>query len=86
MTNLLSNSREKGWDHMDAQKLIRGIDEEIARLEQVRALLCENGFSKPQSGRRRTLTPEGREKIAAAQRKRWAKVPRHNSGSKSLSR
>jgi hypothetical protein len=59
---------------MEVNGIIRGIDEELARLQQVRALLAgKNGFSPP---KKRHLSAEARERIAAAQRKRWAKQKR----------
>lgn len=68
---------------MDTQKIVAEIDAEIFRLEQVKALLtgtktAENRKSnRPgmarRSGKKRTLSAEAREKIAAAQRARWAK-------------
>ena len=64
---------------MDTSELIANIDDEIARLRQVRALLA--GDSGRDRGRRsanrprkrRKLSAEARAKIAAAQKKRWAK-------------
>lgn len=60
---------------MDTAQLISEVDSEISRLQQVRALLAGErsvNRAKPR-GRRRTLSAEARAKIAAAQRKRWAK-------------
>ena len=63
---------------MDTTEILRGIDEEIARLMQVRNLLRGGGgggVPSPFAGRvrkKRVLSREAREKIAAAQRKRWA--------------
>ncbi len=57
------------------------IDAEIKKLTQARALLASstNGAS-PLRGRpakrKWTMSAEAREKIAAAQRRRWAKVKR----------
>ena len=71
---------------MDTTEIIKTIDAEIARLEQVRALL--NGHTTtPKRGRpisskpvaapkplkRRKMSAEGRARIAAAQKARWAK-------------
>jgi len=52
------------------------IDAEIKKLTQARALLA--GTSNSSRGRRKkgTMSPEGRARIAAAQRKRWAKAKR----------
>jgi hypothetical protein len=67
-------------------EILAALGAEIARLQQVRNLLSGQGTRSPikaQGGRtignalaakKRTLSPEGRERIAAAQRKRWAKV------------
>jgi hypothetical protein len=71
---------------MDTREIIQTIDAEIARLEQARALL--NGHTAPaKRGRpfgskpvatskpvRRKLSAEGRARIAAAQKARWAKT------------
>jgi len=71
---------------MDTTEIIQTIDAEIARLEQARALL--NGHTAPaKRGRplgskpvatskplRRKLSAEGRARIAAAQKARWAKT------------
>ena len=60
---------------MDTAQLISEIDSEISRLQQARALLAGghtvNG-AQPRGGKR-TLSAEARARIAAAQRKRWAK-------------
>lgn len=60
---------------MNTQEILVHINEEIARLEQVKALLnggAINGAA-PKTGKR-ILSAEARKKIAAAQRRRWAKV------------
>jgi hypothetical protein len=60
---------------MDNQSIIAAIDEEIARLQQVRSLLGGGGFPGPFKGktkRKWVMSAEARERIAAAQRKRWA--------------
>jgi hypothetical protein len=77
---------------MNTDALIRELDMEIARLQQVKALLSgatvkakrgpkpkgskhatsfAYGSNKPP---RRTMTAEGRARIAAAQKARWAKA------------
>jgi hypothetical protein len=60
---------------MDASLLIAEIDSEISRLQQVRALLTgagsTSGMKRPR--KKRTLSPEARARIAAAQKLRWAK-------------
>jgi hypothetical protein len=63
---------------MTIANIIEELDAEIARLQQVRTLLS----SGPTSGvrgsgngiprKKHSLSPEARERIAAAQRKRWA--------------
>jgi hypothetical protein len=71
---------------MDTAEILQTIDAEIARLEQVRALL--NGHTAPvKRGRpigsnattttkapRRKMSAEGRARIVAAQKARWAKA------------
>ena len=65
--------------------LIKELDAAIALLTRVRSLAvaaAEPKESKQQSKKsnpkqlKRTLSPEGREAIAAAQKKRWAKIKR----------
>ena len=71
---------------MNSQEILEHIDNEISRLQQVKALLQgTSGRSAGKPGRtranaapatavkvKRVLSPEARKKIAAAQRKRWA--------------
>lgn len=68
--------------------ILATIDEEISRLQQVRALLVSGGTATDHRGSRRGRPPgrpakkavkrkisaEGRKRIAAAQRARWAKL------------
>jgi hypothetical protein len=68
---------------MDIVGIVAGIDEEIARLEKVKALLAEEGAPAPKKRVRppgikskRILSPEARAKIAAVQKRRWAKAKR----------
>ena len=66
---------------MDTAAIIEQIDAEIERLEKVKALLTGETIAArrgrpPGSGMKRTLSPEARAKIAAAQKKRWAKAKR----------
>jgi hypothetical protein len=71
---------------METSAILAAIDEEIERLQQVRELLVGGdgtrrgrpparsfpfGANKPR--KKRFLSAEARAKIAAAQRKRWAK-------------
>jgi hypothetical protein len=52
--------------------IVQNIDAEISRLEKARALLI--GHTAPlKPGKRSRMSAEGRARIAAAQRKRWAK-------------
>jgi hypothetical protein len=64
---------------MSIENVLSEIDTEIARLEQVRNLLTDTGARKLAKtsaakgrGKKRTLSAEGRARIAAAQKKRWA--------------
>jgi len=60
---------------MDTAQLISEIDSEISRLQQARTLLAGERIDgrANRRGGKRTLSAEARAKIAAAQRKRWAK-------------
>jgi hypothetical protein len=61
---------------MNTSELLTAIDSEISRLQQVRSLLTggKNGHTRPgkKPAKKRILSAEARERIAAAQRKRWA--------------
>jgi len=70
---------------MGIDSILAEIDAEIARLTQARALLASMGSATPaatkvkaatktakKAGKKRTLSPEARKRIADAQRKRWA--------------
>ena len=64
---------------MSQTDILSLIEAEISRLEQARALIAEVAKSqytvataKPR--KRRTLSPEARQRIVEAQRKRWAKL------------
>ena len=63
---------------MNTSELITAIDAEISRLQQARKLLA--GATGTQSAqpkkRKRTLSAEGRARISAAQKKRWAQRKR----------
>jgi CII-binding regulator of phage lambda lysogenization HflD len=75
---------------VNTNEILEHINAEISRLQQVKALLqgSTNGYSKSASAAssngsaapkvkvkgKRVLSVEARKKIAAAQRKRWAKV------------
>ncbi|HEY6851126.1 MAG TPA: hypothetical protein VI320_33555 [Terracidiphilus sp.] len=72
---------------MAIESILAQIDEEIAKLEQIRSLLANTSVAakavkaprakkasaKEKGKKRRTLSPEARNRIADAQRKRWAK-------------
>lgn len=65
---------------MTREELIAAVEEEISRLEKVRSLLESTGGSRiatPSFGNRprkkRVLSAEARARIAAAQKRRWAK-------------
>ena len=65
---------------MTREELVAAVDEEISRLEKVRALLQNTGGSRlaaPSFGNRprkqRVLSADARARIAAAQKRRWAK-------------
>jgi hypothetical protein len=71
---------------MDTKEILAHIDTEIARLQQVKDILsgsatkAKRGPNKakaihvPIIVRKRTMSAEGRARIAAAQKKRWATV------------
>ena len=71
---------------MEHQSIISAIDAEIARMEKARKLLAQGSsidgavVRRATTGRKpakkRTMSPEGRKRIAEAQRKRWAKTHR----------
>ena len=63
---------------MNTAELLAGVDEEISRLQQVRNLLRGGGGGVPspfatKSRKKRVLSADARARIAAAQRRRWAK-------------
>jgi len=65
---------------MNREQIIAAIDDEILRLQQVRKLLQTATGSRPASTgstakttKKRVLSPEARQRIAAAQKRRWAK-------------
>jgi hypothetical protein len=75
---------------MDTTEILQTIDAEIARLEKARALLNGHVSAPAKRGRptkslaavntvkpaRRKVSAEGRARIAAAQKARWAKAKR----------
>lgn len=63
---------------MNTSELLSSIDAEIARLHEVKALLAGQDKHQrpkfaPRRGGARFMSAEARARIAAAQRKRWAK-------------
>ncbi len=67
---------------MSHERIVAVIDEEISKLQQVRRLLQSAGSSSVVSGitgrrskprKKRVLSAEARQRIAAAQKRRWAK-------------
>ena len=84
---LLATTFASGEWHLNTKEILEHINSEITRLQQVKALLqgTANGHSKgasagstngsaPKVKGKRVLSLEARKKIAAAQRKRWAKA------------
>ena len=74
---------------MNSDALIKSIDQEISRLQEVRKLLVKSGNSvarkasstsarKTAKPVKRVLSPEARQRIADAQKKRWAAAKRAN--------
>jgi hypothetical protein len=68
---------------MEMKGILAEIDAEIQKLEQVRAILTgkdgHHGTKIPPFRRKkRQLSPEARERIAAAQKARWAKMKKAN--------
>jgi hypothetical protein len=70
---------------MSNDPIIAAIDEELAKLREVRRLLAQSGkidtkkllaSTAAKKSSKRTLSPEARAKIAAAQKKRWAAIKR----------
>jgi len=73
---------------MTREEIVVAIDEEISRLEKVRALLQGSGSSKlftsgSLSGvrKKRHLSAEARKRIADAQKRRWAKQKKQATAS-----
>ena len=68
---------------MNTSELLSAVDSEIATLKQARAMLAgQDGFRikpGPKPGKKRIMSAEGRERIAAAQRKSWAKQKRRTA-------
>jgi hypothetical protein len=59
---------------MDTKALVAELDAEINILQKTKALLTgESRRGRPPGKKRRTMSPEGRARIVAAQKLRWAK-------------
>jgi hypothetical protein len=74
---------------MNREQIIAAINDEILRLEQVRKLLQAGtgqrlipGVAAKTAKKKRILSPEARQRIAAAQKRRWAKQKAAASGKK----
>jgi len=67
------------YPQMSREQILAAIDEEISKLQQVRKLLqgsggkLSAGLSGGKPRAKRVLSPEARQRIAAAQKRRWAK-------------
>ena len=60
---------------MGLETVLAAIDQEIARLNEAKRLLTAQADGiKSSRRRRRPLSAEGRARIAAAQKARWAKI------------
>ena len=72
---------------MSREQILAAIDQEIGKLQQARKLLQSSGGDKLVSGltgaskprKKRVLSPEARQRIAAAQKRRWAKQKKETS-------
>ena len=58
---------------MKTKEMLRVIEEEMAKLQRAAAALRGTGSGKARTVKR-SMSAAGRARIAAAQRKRWAKV------------
>ena len=74
---------------MSREELIAAVNEEISRLEKVRALLQSNSGSRVSTSsfgnrprKKRVLSADARARIAAAQKRRWAKQKAAQAGKK----
>jgi hypothetical protein len=73
---------------MTREEIVAAIDEEISRLEKVRDLLRHSSGGKLSSvsaqaaPKKRFLSPEARQRIAAAQKRRWAKQKKETATAK----
>ena len=78
---------------MGVSEILAQIDREIAQLQQARALLAGGRASAPKAGaaapaqkparkKKRNLTPEGRQRIAEAVKRRWAEQKKAKTSAK----
>ncbi len=67
---------------MNLTDLLSSIDSEIARLQEARALLAvqDRHSATPTKKKRSVMSAEGRARIAAAQKARWAKLKAAKKG------
>jgi hypothetical protein len=56
--------------------IVQSIDEEIERLQRARSLLTGSPKRGLPAAKKRTMSAEGRARVAAAQKARWAKAKR----------
>ena len=57
---------------MSIQSLLEQIDAQLACLQTARSVLINGSVSKTTLRKKGVISPEGRDNIAAAQKKRWA--------------
>lgn len=74
-------------DHSLLQAALEGlelkgarIDAQIAQIKQALSRTAEGAPTKRRVSKKRVLSPEVRERMAAAQKARWAKVPGEAQG------
>ena len=74
---------------MEVSKIVAELDKEISRLKEARALLAgaavsRRAVSKKSTAkpRKRTMTAEGRRRIAEAMKKRWAERRKQQAAKK----
>jgi hypothetical protein len=75
---------------VEVSKIVAELDKEIARLKEARALLAgvssanreSNNKKSAAKPRKRTMTAEGRRRIAEAMKKRWAERRKQQSAKK----
>lgn len=75
---------------MEVSKIVAELDNEISRLKEARALLAGTSSSRGSSTsrksatkrRKRTMTAEGRRRIAEAMKKRWAERKKQQAAKK----